>query len=187
MLRIVAGRFRGRKLLTPETLQVRPTADRMKESLFNIVQAQVVGARVLDLFCGAGNLGLEAASRRARQVVFVERNREALLLLRRNLAALDLREPSDVAVVEGDAIRYLDACGGEPFGLILADPPYDAAVEDELMRVLRPAHLVPGGIFVLQHRRQWTAPVPDGFELLRARRYGDTVITFLQRTEDADA
>ena len=187
MLRIVAGRFRGRKLRTPDTGRVRPTGDRMKESLFNILQAFLPQARVLDLFCGAGNLGLEAASRRARQVVFVERDPTAVRMLRQNLAALGLQEPAEVAVVVQDAIRYLQEDVDEPFDVILADPPYGAELEDALLRGLRPALLVPGGLFVLQHRRSWElARIPAGFALWRSRTFGQTVIDFLQRQEEAD-
>lgn len=187
MLRIVAGRFRGRRLRTPETALVRPTADRMKETLFDILQASIPQARVLDLFCGAGNLGLEAASRHARHVVFVENQPVALRNLRQNLADLGLAEPEEVAVIAGDAIRYLQEHDGEAFDVIFADPPYDAKLEQAVLDAVRPGHLSPGGVFVLQHRRAWRLDtVPAGFDRWRSRTFGQTVIEFLQLREEAD-
>jgi 16S rRNA (guanine966-N2)-methyltransferase len=159
----------------------------MKESLFNILQTIVPRARVLDLFCGAGNLGLEAASRQAHHVVFVERDPQALRVLRHNLSTLGLQEPDEVAVVAQDAIRYLQSDVGEPFDVILADPPYDAGLEDPLLQALRPGHLKPGGVFVMQHRRTWSLePIPAGFHRWRSRNFGMTVIDFLQRQGETD-
>jgi 16S rRNA (guanine966-N2)-methyltransferase len=228
VLRIVSGRFRGRKLVTPQAQGVRPTADRMKESVFNILQGRLPGARVLDLYAGAGNLGLEAASRGAHQIVFVERNTAALRALRKNLAALglsgnnprqaanpalelaagqaastvngkaagaDSRQDSGraskptpaqetVEVIAGDAIRFLQKHRGDPFDLILADPPYDAALEEEFLAALCQAHVVPGGVVVFQHRSDWCLETaPEGFEVQRSRPFGKTVIDFLQRQD----
>lgn len=199
MLRIVSGRFRGRKLVTPEAAGVRPTADRMKESVFNILQASVAQSRVLDLYAGAGNLGLEALSRGARQVLFVERNAAALLALRKNLANLGLSgitsrqisEPAadqgEVEVIAGDAIRFLQNHVGDPFDLILADPPYESAVEETFLKALRKELLVPGGMVVFQHRGDWhLQALPEGFEAQRPRKFGKTVIDFLKRREGID-
>jgi len=228
VLRIVSGRFRGRKLVTPQAQGVRPTADRMKESVFNILQGSLPGARVLDLYAGAGNLGLEAASRGAHQVVFVERNTAALRALRKNLATLGLsgKNPRQVAnpalelaawqarttvkgkvgggdalqasgraskqspaqvtveVIAGDAIRFLEKYLGDPFDLILTDPPYDAAMEEDFLAALRQAHVVPGGLVVFQHRSDWCLETaPEGFEVQRSKKFGKTVIDFLQRQE----
>ena len=187
MPRIVAGQFRGRKLLTPASSKVRPTADRMKETIFNILQALVPGARVLDLYCGAGNLGLEALSRQAASLVLVEKDAEVIRCLRRNLTMLGLQERRDVAVVPADALRYLRSLRDQAFDLILADPPYDHLVENELLQSLRSHHVVVGGIFVFQHRSSWILDAaPEGFVLQRPRTFGDTTIDFLQRSEGTD-
>jgi 16S rRNA (guanine966-N2)-methyltransferase len=184
MPRIVAGRFRGRRLYTPPGLVVRPTADRVKESLYNVLQSEVSGARVLDLYAGAGNLGLEALSRGAKRVVLVERAPAALGALERNLEALGAR--GEVEVVRGDALRYLARDDLEPFDLVLADPPYDAGAEDALLRGVCGGALVAGGWFVLQHARRWQPAVAiRGLRHSSSKRFGDTVVDFFAREEVA--
>jgi 16S rRNA (guanine966-N2)-methyltransferase len=183
MPRIIAGRFRGRRLQAPAGLATRPTGDRMKETLYNVLGDGVAGGRVLELYAGSGSLGLEALSRGARHVVFVETAPPALAALRANVVALGV-EP-DVEVVRDDALRYLARVRGAAFDLVLADPPYALAVETALVAAGVTA-VAPGGTLVLQHARRWQAPPPpDGWRLLRPRRFGDTVIDFFVREESA--
>lgn len=183
MLRIIAGRLRGRRLHAPAGLDVRPTADRVKESLFNVLQDVLPGARVLDLYAGTGNLGFEAWSRGARRVVLVESAPAALRCLRSNLALLGIE--AAVEVVRGDALRYLAGSHAEPFDVVLADPPYAAGVETALLEAARSPGLRPGGCLVLQHARRWVAPSPvPGFQTGQARRFGDTVLDFFWREEE---
>jgi 16S rRNA (guanine966-N2)-methyltransferase len=185
LVRIVAGRWRGRKLEVPAGLAVRPTADRVKVCIFDTVQAIVPGSRVLDLYAGSGNLGLEALSRGARRAVLVERAPVALRALERNVARL--AAGPEVEVVRGDALGYLASSPPEPFDLVLADPPYAVGVEDAVLEraagVLRA-----GGWFVLQHGRAWKAPAPSGGLVpWRSKRFGDTVVDFLVREVEARA
>jgi 16S rRNA (guanine966-N2)-methyltransferase len=181
MLRLIAGRFRGRRLATVPGTTVRPTADAMRETVFNVLQAEVADAAVLDLYAGTGALGLEALSRGARRVVLVERDRRALLALRRNVAALGVQ--AGVEVVAADALGYLGGPHPEPFDLVLADPPYAVAAEAAVLAGAAPA-LRPGGVLVLQHPRRFAAPPdPAGFRTWRSKRFGDTVIDFFVREE----
>jgi 16S rRNA (guanine966-N2)-methyltransferase len=183
-VRIVAGRFRGRPLYGPSGHGLRPTADHMKESIYNVLQGWFPGARVLDLYAGTGNLGLEALSRGAARVVLVENARAALRLIARNLEALGARD--EVEVVSGDALRYLRHSRRQRFDVVLADPPYEAGVEEELMAALPEAAPPFGSCFVLQHRRTWQLDaVPSTFSLWRSKRFGDTVVDFLLREEEA--
>ena len=185
MLRIVAGRFRGRRLHGPEAAGLRPTADRMKESLYNVLQGWFPGARVLDLFAGSGNLGLEALSRGAARVVLVESGRRALQLIEQNVRLLGVE--GEVEVVAGDALGYLRSLPAGGFDLILADPPYDAGLEADTLAALSPAALAPGGCLVLQHRRNWSLEHPPaGWRMFRSKRFGDTVVDFLVREEAGD-
>jgi 16S rRNA (guanine966-N2)-methyltransferase len=182
VLRIIAGRFRGRRLQTPPGLAVRPTGDRIKQTLFDILQGFVPGARVLDLYAGSGNLGLEALSRGARRVVLVERAPAALQAIAANLQRLDAA--SEVEVVRAEALRYLAGSHAEPFDLVLADPPYADGVEAALLAAACGA-VRPGGCLVLQHDRRWRpAPVP-GWRHTAARRFGATGLDFFWR-EEAD-
>ncbi len=182
-MRIVAGRFRGRTLQGPDGNWLRPTADRMKESIYNVLQGWFPGARVLDLFAGSGNLGLEALSRGARRVVLVERSPRALRLIRHNLETLAVHD--EVEVVREDALVFVARASQEPFDVILADPPYDQGFEAALVEAMTPELLAAQGCFVLQRRRttDWGA-VPEFLRAWRTKRFGDTHVDFLLREED---
>lgn len=183
-MRIVAGRFRGRALYGPDGNWLRPTADRMKESIYNVLQARFPGARVLDLYAGTGNLGLEALSRGAARVVLVEQARRALQLIQRNVETLGVA--AEVEVVSADAVRYVAGVGPECFDVVLADPPYDCGAEDALLAAWPPRAPSPGGCLVLQHRRSWVLQaVPVPLKPWRSKRFGDTVVDFLVREEEA--
>jgi 16S rRNA (guanine(966)-N(2))-methyltransferase RsmD len=184
MPRIIAGRFRGRRLRTPTGSATRPTGDRMKESLYNVLGDRVAGTRVLDLYAGSGALGLEALSRGAARVVFVETAPAALVALDANATTLGVG--AEVEVVRDDALRYLARVRAAAFDLVLADPPYALGVESALLERSGDV-LVPGGMLVLQHHRRWQAPDGlAGWTRLRARRFGDTVIDFFAREESGD-
>src|SRR5215204_512227 len=145
-MRVIAGAYGGRRLQAPPGTDTRPTADRVREALFSILGARVEGARVLDLFAGSGALGLEALSRGAAQVTFVESAPAALAALRANLAALG----AGAEVVRADALRWLHAAsrGARQYDLVFLDPPYRRAAElgaplsDPLPAVLAPGALV---------------------------------------------
>jgi 16S rRNA (guanine966-N2)-methyltransferase len=174
-IRIVAGRWKGRRLEVPPG--ARPTSGRAREALFSILQDSLKGARVLDLYAGSGALGLEAVSRGAAHAALVERHPAAI---DRNVQSLTASE-AEVEVLRGDAeeaLRLL-AGRGERFDLVFSDPPYDAASETLVPREL--ALLVaPGGLVVLQIDRP-TQPLaePEGWTLLKRRDYGRNVFLFL--------
>ncbi|MCL6615468.1 MAG: 16S rRNA (guanine(966)-N(2))-methyltransferase RsmD, partial [Firmicutes bacterium] len=166
-MRIVAGRFRGRRLRGPSHPGLRPTAERVREAIFNILGPRVQGAVVLDLFAGAGGLGLEALSRGAKRVVFVERDRRALALLRRNLAELGLGG-EEFEVIPGDVLVVLAglAAGGRSFDLILADPPYGAGLSGRTLVLLAEGGLLDReGLLVLEHRSSEIVTPPQGLVL----------------------
>jgi len=174
-MRIVAGAARGRRLVVPPGDSVRPTADRVREALFASLAPRLPGASVLDAFAGSGALGLEARSRGAARVTFVERERRALEALRRNIAAVGL---GDTTVIAADVLRAVrdGALAGAPFDLVLLDPPY-ALSEDLVGGLLH--DLVPlltdDATVVLE--RSAAAPEPDWPMSLRPgepRRYGST-------------
>ncbi len=173
-MRIIAGRYGRRPLQAPPGLDVRPTADRVREALFSALAARgaVEGARVLDLFAGTGALGLEALSRGAARATFVERHPQALAALAANVRALGAGP--DAAVVRADALAWLRRPPGEAFDLAFADPPYDLPALPALPDLARP-HLAPGGVFVLEHdaRHDFAAhPALDW-----TRTYGRTVLS----------
>lgn len=175
-MRVVAGAAKGRRLVAPKGDDVRPTADRTKEALFASVQPLLADACVLDLYAGSGALGLEALSRGAARVTFVERGRPALAAIAANIAAVGL---PGTEVVAQPVARALGApLNGEPFDLVFADPPYrtpKAEIEEMLTALV--GHLAPGATVILERSvRDGAPPWPPELERGDPRRYGDTAL-----------
>jgi 16S rRNA (guanine966-N2)-methyltransferase len=169
MIRIIAGEFGGRRLKTPATDKVRPTADRVREAWFSILQRSMRGARVLDLFAGSGALGLEALSRGAVTADFVELHRLALSALKTNIKALKLDERA--AVHRTDALRFAERLHPGQYDVAFADPPY---AEDQAARLVALFRVNPfARIFSIEHAADRPIPGDD------TRRYGDTAVTFI--------
>jgi len=182
-MRICGGTSRGRRLFTPRGHSLRITADRVKESLFDIV-ADCDGADVLDLFAGTGNVGIEAASRGARFIVFVEKNPRHIDIIKKNLDLCGMTEKSDV--IQATVHDGIKACarGNAVFDIIFADPPYGAgAVTDTLRCLADHSVLAPGCIIVIEHSRKEVFESPKEFHIVDQRHYGDTVLTFLREKE----
>lgn len=175
-MRIVAGAAKGRRLVAPRGGDVRPTADRAKEALFASLRPLLVDARVLDLFAGSGALGLEALSRGAASVTFVERDRQALQAIKTNIEAVGL--PGTEVVAQPVARALGQDLPGAPFDLVLADPPYrmpKAEVESVLAALV--AHLAPGATVIIERSvRDGAPPWPAELERGDPRRYGDTAL-----------
>jgi 16S rRNA (guanine966-N2)-methyltransferase len=183
-MRIVGGRLRGRVLAAPKSQAIRPTADRLREALFNIlVHAYgdpVSGARVLDLFAGTGALGLEALSRGAVFALFVDDGAEARALLRENVAALGLGGVS--RIFRRNAAKLGAAHPLAPFSLAFLDPPYGRALAEAALASARAGGwLIPGALAVVEEAASATFAAPDGFEELERRRYDDTMLILLRR------
>jgi 16S rRNA (guanine966-N2)-methyltransferase len=185
-MRIISGTSKGRKLVTPKSQFLRPTSDRVKESIFNILREEMEGKVVLDLFAGTGNLGIEALSRGAKKAIFVEKGRQALRLIQRNLNQFGLEERSKI--IPKDAIRAIGILKqrGESFDLILMDPPYEKGlIQRTLMKLNSYPIYHKDSILVIEHdRREPLSTVMDGWNLIRQRRIGDTLISFLTPWED---
>ena len=181
-VRIIGGEHRGRRLHFPDGRGLRPTADRVRETLFNWLQGRVAGARVLDLFAGSGALGLEALSRGAAEAVFVERAAPAVRALRDNLRLLGLAERA--RVVQGEARRYLAGASG-PFDLVFLDPPF----ADDLLAASAEAlsaHglLAPGAWIYLEQdaHRDWPS-LPADWQPRREGRAGQAAFRLMQRND----
>lgn len=181
-MRIIAGRFRGRRLRAPEGSDTRPVADRVKESVFSSLAPHLAGARVLDLYAGAGSFGIEALSRGAESAVFVESGRTALTALRGNLDALALRPP-EARVVARRVERFLEGEVGE-YELVFCDPPWPLASAD-LEGILESVTRVVGdGFVVVTRRASDRVPRPSRLEIADERRLGDTrIIRYVMANE----
>lgn len=174
-MRIIAGRHRGRRLATPAGPGIRPTSDRLRETLFNVLAGDVEGARVLDVYAGTGAVGLEAHSRGAQAVTFVERDRQAVALLRDNLARC---AAEGCAIVPRNAVDALRTQLVGPFDIVFLDPPYADATRD-LALTLAAAHVSPDGVLVLEHATREPAPASAGaLTRVRTLRQGDSSLAF---------
>lgn len=175
-MRITGGRLSGRRLTVPAG-DVRPTADRVRESLFTRL-GDLSGARVLDLFAGSGALGFEALSRGAASVVFADHSPAALAAVRRNAEALGVADA--VELQRGDAVALLRRFAGTaPFDLVFLDPPYASdRLGEALAELVANGLLAPGGLVVAEADRRHPPPAVAGLAVVDERRYGDTSITW---------
>ena len=184
-MRIAGGRFRGRAIAAPSGTLTRPTSDKVREALFNILihgigEFEIEGARVLDLFAGTGALGLEALSRGATYCLFVEDNADARGLIRENIEALGLTGASKLW--RRDATKLGPAAPMQPFQLLFADPPYGKGLgELALTAAADGGWLAPGAVCVLEERAGVEPAIPAAFSRLDIRIYGDTALHFLRK------
>ena len=179
-MRVITGKARGVQLKTPEGMLTRPTTDRVKEALFSIIQFDIPGARVLDLFGGTGQLGIEALSRGARSAVFVDQREDACRLIRENLKRTRLE--GEGKVVRSDYLDYLKRCR-EQFDLIFLDPPYaEVFLENALKTIAEIDILQSGGIIIAERPVGKDLPWEfDGFTRSRDYKYGNTLIALYRK------
>lgn len=183
-MRVITGSARGRKLEAPTGRDTRPTTDRVKESIFNIIQFDIEGRDVLDLFAGSGQMGIECLSRGAKSCTFVEMDPKAQQVVRRNIEVTGFQKQS--RLIPGDALLALRQLNGNPFGLILLDPPYGGALLNQaLERIVQIDNLRPGGIIVCESAREDVIePLRPPYAILKEYRYGAIKITTI--TWEAD-
>lgn len=183
-MRIIAGRWKGHHLVSFKADHIRPTTDRVKETMFNIIQAEIPEARVLDLFCGTGNLGIEALSREAGFVLFIEKHPKSLQITKENLQKLKV-DPSEYDIKPFDVIRFLKTYKGEPFDLIFADPPFTEAMAHEVVQAAdRSEAFGPKTMMMIESARR--ERIDEEYETLirsNSREFGDKILSFYQKKE----
>jgi 16S rRNA (guanine966-N2)-methyltransferase len=178
-MRIIAGQFRGRRLLSPKGAAIRPTSDRAREALFDILEhgePRLRGAHFLDLFCGTAAVGIEACSRGAAQVLLIESDPEALGLARANLARIGASP--HLRLIAGDAARL--GAAPQSFDLVFLDPPYRSDLALPALTGLQDGWLSPGARIVVELGAKETLEPPDGFVVEQERRYGAAKFMFLR-------
>jgi 16S rRNA (guanine(966)-N(2))-methyltransferase RsmD len=177
---VIAGRLKGRRLKTPTWEGLRPSSDKLRETLFNILAPRIDGARVLDGYAGTGAVGIEAISRGAAHVTFVEQDRRAVALVNENLGACGIE--GGYTIHRGDVVTVLSGLGPGAFDLILLDPPYDimtvTAVLDASARTL-----ARGGLVVLEHATRRLPEPSASLETVRQVKSGDSTLTFFVAKE----
>lgn len=177
-MRVISGSKRGKRLLALEGQEVRPTTDRVKEALFDILQFSVENAVFLDLFAGSGQVGLEALSRGAARAVFVDVSPAALNVVRKNVELTGFSDRSEI--IRGDFSTFLLG-GGRLFDIAFLDPPYRTGALQKALELV-PARMAPGGVVICEHPREEELP-PEAGGLLRQKvyRYGKTSLTVYKR------
>ena len=180
-MRVITGTARGRRLKELEGMETRPTTDRVKEGLFSALQFDIEGRRVLDLFAGTGQLGIECLSRGAASAVFVDRRADAVKLIRENLKITELADKA--RVVSGDSMEYLKSLR-EPFDIIFLDPPYAAGLlEPAIAHIAKFDILAPHGIIVAEHPVDRVLPaLAAPYRIQKTYRYGKIALTLYRRS-----
>ena len=177
-MRIISGQYKGTRLHTFAGNQIRPTSDRLRESIFNILGHRIRGAQVLDLFAGTGAMGIEALSRGARHAIFIDNNDQALDLIHRNLAKV--RATDQATVIRWDIVRNLNCLVRDSSsGIVFIDPPYRRGLLRETLENLH-AVSTESAMIVVEH--DTTEPLdvlPDAYDIYDQRRYGKTLVSFL--------
>ena len=188
-MRVIAGKFRSRQLKSLRGLALRPTSDRLRGTLFNVIADRVEGSRFLDVFAGTGAVGIEALSRGARDVLFIENHRPAAALIEKNLESLGLR--AEARVVALDALHGLERLAGEAaakpkdYDIVFLDPPYAAAenYRGVLMFLGASSLLSEGSLVIAEHQRKFELPETAGkLERMRVLRQGEAALSFYRCT-----
>lgn len=187
-MRVISGRLRGRNLFAPKGHNIRPTSDQVKESLFNIIGSRVLHATFLDLFAGTGNIGIEALSRHAARVVFVEKSPEHVRVIKRNLAVCQLESESRVYCGDANNMLRVLQKAAWTFDIIFVDPPYRQTnmLRDILTHIVERSLLADTGLLVVEHANTFI-PQPNIGETLflsKNRRIGDTTLSFYQFVDE---
>ena len=181
-MRIITGRARGLQLNTPKNMDVRPTADRVKESVFNIIGNKIVQAEVVDLFAGTGNLGLESWSRGAAAVTFIDASRESLRIVESNVQKCRAQEAC--TLLKGNAVQIISRLHqqGKRFDFAFCDPPYNKGWLEQIMQALEQSPLLQEGGYLVMERspQEELASLPEDYTLVRSAKYGDTVVDFIK-------
>lgn len=179
-MRVITGSARGRKLKTPENYDIRPTTDNVKEAVFNVIQFDIEGRRVLDLFAGTGQLGIECLSRGAASAVFVDKSREAVKIIKENLKSCSMSG----TVLQEEALNVLGR--GGKFDLIFIDPPYDSELYDKVLEIINLVDILSdGGIIVCEARRDRDLPQMTGpYKKGREYTYGKVKICIYTKETD---
>ncbi len=185
-MRIIGGQWRGRRLFAPEGMETRPTSDKVREALFNIIRSDVPNARIFDVFAGSGALSLEALSRGAEFSVMTDASRKAVSAIKRNVELCGAQQQVRVLTTQWQGA--LSSLRGEQFSLIFLDPPYRMveAYAEVPQKLIELNMLSEDALFVMEHSRDAVLPeMPEPLEIYDTRRYGDTCLTLARLKGDA--
>lgn len=184
-MRIIGGKYRSRKIKQPKLGSTRPTKDRIREAVFNVIAEKVPGSDVLDIFAGSGAYGLEALSRGAKSATFVENNKQAIRVLKENIRSLGAEAEKASRIIAEDALKAIEklSASGKTFDIVFSDPPYNKELaRKSLIMINRYDILKPLGFAVIEHHAQEGLPeTAGGLSLLKQKTYGDIYISIFHK------
>lgn len=184
-MRVISGKKRGAKLVAPEGLQTRPTTDRIKETLFNIINFDLPGCSFLDLFSGSGAIGIEALSRGSKEVMFVENGKEALSCIKENLEKTKLKDQSVICAMDVAGALQKLVQQGKKFDIIFMDPPYALASIDSLLTYIAQHDLLEkDGYIIVEQGTDRKLTTIEGLQLIKEKEYKTTTLSFFERTSN---
>ena len=176
-MRVIAGEAGGRNLKSGKGTKARPTTDLVKGAIFNTLADRVLDAKFLDLFAGFGGVGIEALSRGAERVIFVEQDPKHLVIIKENLALTRLAERAEV--LRGDALKVLPSLK-QQFDLIFVDPPYEAGLYEKVLEsILTNSLLAENGVLILEHHTELPPQISEEYEVIKSKTYGETTLIYL--------
>ncbi len=181
-MRIISGKYKGRQLTSFKADHIRPTMDRVKETLFNKLMHDIEGSRVLDLFAGTGNLGIEALSRYAQHVTFVELNPKSIDIINKNLDLLKVPD-EDCQVIKKDVLRYVKSYSGEPFDIVFIDPPFTEKIADQVMKAVGESSLFGDStiIAIESIKQEHIGDTYSELECFDRQNYGDKSLSLFRK------
>jgi len=180
-MRVISGLYKGRKLKFIKDKDIRPTKDIVREAIFDTLRAWIVNKKVIDLFAGCGILGIEALSHGAKKVIFIEKEKKCIEIIKENIENLKLK---NCEIIKGDCEYEIEKFENEKYDLIIGDPPYDFPVsklERIIEKIVKLNILKKNGILVIEHEFKKEVPVVEGLEVIKKKKYGKTGLTYLRR------
>ena len=178
-MRVISGKYRGKKLLSPKDDYIRPTTDRVKESMFNMIQNYIYGSKFLDLFSGSGAIGIEAFSRDAKHITMVENAKDSLKLINANLKSINANK-DNIELVNRDVIDFLKT-SGEKYDIIFADPPYDYSKINEIIKIVSDNKLLSDeGILIIETEKDFTLEECSDFIIEKEKIYSISKLTVMK-------
>lgn len=183
-MRVISGTARGHNLKAPEGMDTRPTTDRIKETLFNIIARDLLDCKFLDLFSGTGAIGIEALSRGAEEAVFVDFSLESKKIIDYNLEHTKLKEKAKVYSQKVSEVVEKLSRNGEKFDIIFMDPPYKKGLADETLKLIKEKEiLAEDGYIIVEHETVGELKIPEGFQIFKEKEYRKTTMTFIEEIE----
>lgn len=181
-MRIISGLLKGRKLKFIKDKNIRPTKDVVREAIFDTLRGWIENKKVVEIFAGSGILGIEAISHGAKKVIFIEKEKRAIEVIRENIESLKIGKKCEI--IKGDCEYEIEKLENLKYDLVIGDPPYDFPVsklERIMEKMVKLNILKKNGILVIEHEVKKEIPVPEGYEIIKKRRYGKTSLTYLRR------